>query len=42
MGDRDDLLQGFGYNQDQDLRDYSTNTLTEAKYIIEQEQLQQG
>ena len=35
MGDRDDLLQGFGYNQDQDLRDYSTNTLTEAKYIIE-------
>ena len=35
MGDRDDLLEGFGYNQDQDLRDYSTNTLTEAKYIIE-------
>ena len=35
MGDRDDLLEGLGYDQDQDLRDYSTNTLTEAKYLIE-------
>lgn len=35
MGDRDDLLEGLGYDQDQDLRDFSTNTLTEAQYLIE-------
>lgn len=35
MGDLDDLLEGLGYNQDQDLRDYSTNTLSEAQVLIE-------
>lgn len=35
MGERDDLLEGLGYDQNQDLKDYSTNTLSEARVLIE-------
>lgn len=42
MGDRDDLLDSFDYNQDQDLRDYSTNTLGEAKYLLDTYDIESG
>lgn len=35
MGELDELLESLGYDQYQDLRDYSTNTLSEAKFLIE-------
>lgn len=35
MGELDELLESLGYDQHQDLNDYSTNTLQEANYLIE-------
>lgn len=35
MGDRDVLLEEFGYNQEEDLKDYSLNTMEDAKNFIE-------
>lgn len=34
MGDREDLLDSLDYNQEADLKDYSTNTLGEAKVLV--------
>ncbi len=34
MGDREDLLESFGYNQETDLKDHSLNSLSEARFLI--------
>lgn len=34
IGDRDVLLESMSYNQEKDLKDYSTNTLEDARYYI--------
>ncbi len=34
MGDRDDLLEGFGYDQETDLKDHSIHSLSDARFLI--------
>lgn len=36
MGDRDVLLEDLGYNQEEDLKGFSLNSLDEARYLIEE------
>lgn len=36
MGDRDVLLEDLGYNQEEDLKGFSLNTLEEARYLIDE------